>query len=136
MAPRRVFDTLFLSFGAVPTPRRGCLALGVKTGFLASADGRLGAGSGRLGAGYLAQGCLSVILGACKIRQRAHVIREPSHVIRESWRPKKQLKTAIPRHTWLSGVIRGNQASKFTIQQRAHVIRELSHVIREWLASK
>ncbi|MED6210422.1 hypothetical protein PIB30_063966 [Stylosanthes scabra] len=85
LAPRRVSDTLFLSFGAVPTPRRACLALSAKTGCLASADGRLGVilgawalslgpwawklgsglpgcDSGRLGTG---SGCLDVQLFCC-----------------------------------------------------------------------
>ncbi|MED6209312.1 hypothetical protein PIB30_053484, partial [Stylosanthes scabra] len=54
LPPRRVSNILVLSFGAVPTPRRGCLTLGVKTGCLASADGRW----------LLGSGLPSVILGA------------------------------------------------------------------------
>ncbi|MED6124060.1 hypothetical protein PIB30_055473 [Stylosanthes scabra] len=53
----RVSDTLFLSFGAVPTPRRGVWRLGIKTGCLAIADGRLGV---ILGADSGLPGCDSV----------------------------------------------------------------------------
>ncbi|MED6201386.1 hypothetical protein PIB30_094419, partial [Stylosanthes scabra] len=59
-----------------------------------------------------------------KIGQRAHVICELSHIIREPWHPKKQLKTATARYTWLSSVIREAWRQRSYLRQRPHVIRE------------